>query len=252
MDTPTTLTLAVPALSLLAAVLTPARPTAPPLPAGQPTSALERRGVTFAVIPAGDYAPGCAPGDTRCEDDEAPRALRDVTAFALARTETRRADYQRCVDDGACAPPAETGWCGSVEVLADDPVSCVSYEDARAFCGWLGGRLPTAAEWEYAARGGQDGVYPWGDAPPDEALARYGGLYDGPDAVGAHPANGYGLYDMAGNVREWTASTYAPGLVEVRGGGWNNGPRQIRTSNRAGSHPKAASVGLGFRCAADL
>jgi formylglycine-generating enzyme required for sulfatase activity len=98
------------------------------------------------------------------------------------------------------------------------PAVQIAWEDAVAYAAWKGGRLPTEAEWEYAARGGLDGAeYPWGDAPldPDHPQAH---IYEGtfpshaaePRAVGSHAPNGYGLYDMSGNVWEWTEDWFRP------------------------------------------
>jgi formylglycine-generating enzyme required for sulfatase activity len=110
---------------------------------------------------------------------------------------------------------------------SDEPVVHVAYEDAEAYAAWAGRALPTEAEWERAARGGLDGAaYVWGDEPegPGERRANYwhGDFPWRPEAgygrrspVGAYPANGYGLHDMAGNVWEWTADWYAdrPGVA---------------------------------------
>jgi formylglycine-generating enzyme required for sulfatase activity len=106
----------------------------------------------------------------------------------------------------------------SIEGRDDHPVVQVAWEDAVAYAEWKGARLPTESEWEYAARGGIDGAeYAWGDAPLDPANPQ-AHIYEGafpahaaaPMAVGLHPANGYGLYDMSGNVWEWTADWFRP------------------------------------------
>jgi DNA-binding CsgD family transcriptional regulator len=111
---------------------------------------------------------------------------------------------------------------------ADHPVVHVAYEDACAYAAWAGKRLPSEAEWEYAARGGLDGAaYAWGDEPegPDERLANYwhGDFPWRPERgygittpVGSFPANGYGLFDMAGNVWEWTSDRYGGSAGEPR------------------------------------
>ena len=117
-----------------------------------------------------------------------------------------------------------TGPSSTIEALDDHPVVHVAYEDATAFCSWLGMRLPTEAEWEYAARGGLNGkLYPWGDdfKPdgkwmtnsfqghfPDDNAGADGYIATAP--VAQFPANGYGLYDVAGNVWEWVSDWYRP------------------------------------------
>jgi formylglycine-generating enzyme required for sulfatase activity len=108
----------------------------------------------------------------------------------------------------------------------DLPVVHVAWEDAQAFAKWAGGRLPTEAEWEYAARGGLEGkAYAWGDAAPDAAHPQ-AHIYEGqfpslpaePSPVGSHKANGFGLYDMSGNVWQWTQDWYRPDTYARRSG----------------------------------
>jgi formylglycine-generating enzyme required for sulfatase activity len=159
---------------------------------------------------------------------------------------------------------------------AGHPVTNVSWYSAVAFCRWAGKRLPTEAEWEYAARGGLAGkAFPWGVEPADKTRANYIGSGLGTTApVGSYPANGYGLFDMAGNVWEYTADEWgaynASAQVNpvaggnlflddafhavtsrrvIRGGSWGGAPVNLRVAYRDSHPPEGARDFVGFRCA---
>ena len=135
------------------------------------------------------------------------------------------------------------------------PVINVSWTDAEAYTRWLGPgwRLPSEAEWEYAARGGREASYPWGDKPPKgrancrDCGGEFGGKSTAP--VGSYPATGFGagLYDMAGNVWEWVADGTNSGSRVVRGGSWGSYPKLLRAAFRNGLAPDDRDVGIGFR-----
>jgi formylglycine-generating enzyme required for sulfatase activity len=150
----------------------------------------------------------------------------------------------------------------------EHPVVHVSWNDATAFCAWAGLRLPSETEWEYAARGGLDQQpFPWGDelvpdgehrmnvwngSFPDQNTREDG--YLGTCPVDAFPPNGYGLFNMTGNVWEWTADRFEPGAgtIVLRGGSYlchASYCRRYRVSARMANTPESAAGNIGFRCA---
>ncbi len=194
----------------------------------------------WVEVPAGDYVIGRDAGDSR-------QRLVDVTAFELTRTPVTNAQYERFVaDTGAEAPPH---W----PAPPDHPVTFVDWHAASAFCAWAGGRLPTEAEWEKAARGTDGRAYPWGDEEDGSRAAVGSGLkYGSTSPVGSHPAGAspYGLLDMAGNVWEWTTSEYPPGERVLRGGSFASpGLAWARCTMRSHSRPGRRQAHIGFRVA---
>ena len=129
-------------------------------------------------------------------------------------------------------------------------MNCVDWMQASEYCRWAGGTLPTAEEWEYAAKSGEPVRYPWGKEPPTAGNARFDSL-EGTAAVGsfADGSTRWGLVDLAGNVAEWTASSYTAQEKEIRGGGWTDTARNLRASARSGHRPGYRSDLIGFRCA---
>ena len=254
--------------------------------------------VTFAAEGGGRYEPGtvfrdCAecpemvvvPADSfRMGDlngggdaDEGPvRRVEVGRTFAIARFETTFAEWDACVAAGRCALGAgDLGW-----GRGRRPAINVSPEDAEAFATWLSHltgaqyRLPSEAEWEYAARAGSETRYPWGNevgrnrANCDGCGSAWDDAQTAP--VGSFPANAFGVHDTVGNVYEWVAdcgrysyegapsdgSTWvsegACRARTMRGGSWVSLPRALRSANRVRTPAGFRDINAGFRVARDL
>ena len=190
-----------------------------------------------------------------------------IAPYCLDLTPVTADAYGACVRSGQCS--VEGLRCGDTATYGasgkgNHPVNCVDWGQAATYCNVTGKRLPTEEEWEWAARGGDNGwTYPWGNAEPDFQLC-WSGITrrSGTCAVGSFPQgnNPWGVQDLAGNVWEWTASKpFADSVFRVtRGGGWHDsGPLLVRASSRSdGFEPSfrrsrfVSGLGLlGFRCA---
>jgi eukaryotic-like serine/threonine-protein kinase len=202
------------------------------------------------VVPAGPFTQG----STRGEEDERPARKVTLKAFAIDRTEVTRAAYAGCVDAGRCRAPA------LIEGDVNLPVTNVDWNDAQAYCKFAGGRLPTEAEWEKAARGTDAREYPWGN-DADCTKANWGS-FEGegpcagknpgrPVAVGSYPtgASPYGALDLGGNVWEWVADKYDADTSRriVRGGSCCSFFVGPRAPNRNAWAPEHRDGDLGFR-----
>lgn len=218
--------------------------------------------VSMVFVPSGQFTMGDQPVS--------------LDSFWIDKTEVTNGMYARCVEAGACSEPRSRRSNTREDYYENPryenyPVIYVSWEDASDYCAWVGGRLPTEAEWEKAARGIDGRLFPWGDEDPSGRSDLLN--YNGQDTaeVGSFPAGAspYGALDMAGNVSEWVADwlstddySHPPssnpmgpesGQYRVwRGGSWATTLTElVRTTSRTGNFPTDASGGIGFRCAKD-
>ena len=232
-------------------------------------------------IPAGAFVMGCEQSEHGCEADEAPLHSVVITrGFMIGVSEVTNAQYRSCVSIGVCSPPQLRAPATDASSQEQVPVLGVSWQQAETFCRASGGRLPTEAEWEYAAAGGARSPrrYPWGDEDPSCRLgAKNGARYDddldcnntGPTSVGAYSPNEFGLVDLAGNAWEWTSDFYGPEYYArsprrdptgpeagdqrvARGGGWSSSSSALRNSNRMGVRGGGAAANIGFRCVKEV
>ncbi len=271
----------------------------------------------MVVVPAGEAVIGATPEDLALMVSpesaklEQPRHKVTLHSFAIGRSAVTRAQFAAFQFETGYEV---TGGCNTFDLTANefvehpgiswtqpgftqgdrDPVVCVSYKDAMAYAGWLTRktrrpyRLPTEAEWEYAARAGTTGLRYWGSedacryANVADQATKGAGLEDSqrpvfacndgrttPVPIASFQPNRFGLYDVFGNVAQWTADCLHPsydgapsdgsiwgGAKDcqrmIRGGGWMAGPNEIRAARRSSNPPEARDNGLGFRVAREI
>jgi serine/threonine protein kinase len=233
-------------------------------------------GAVLVYISAGDFLMGSAEGSLGAESNEQPQHWVYLSGYWIDQVEVTNGLYRLCEQAGECEPPSRTdssyreSYYGNPE-FTNFPVIYVSWIDAVNYCTWAGRRLPTEAEWEKAARGGIEGaLYPWGNDEPDCSRGNF--IVDNQNCVshttevGIYAPNGYGLFDMAGNVWEWVHDFHAKdyylnsppdnpqgpdnGKSHVhRGGSWGPPWPEIRVAYRAYVRTEDHFGFLGFRCA---
>ena len=252
-----------------------------------------RDGLKYIFISPGKFSMGCSPGDAECNEDEKPPHEVNITnGFWLGQTAVTSGAWKRYRAAAGKPPLAAADSLGRKlnEANADDtlPAVAMTWGEARSFCEWGGGRLPTEAEWEYAARAGRtgarygnlDAIAWFGDNSGNKKIdsgeiwrtdqANYTKRIidngNGLHPVGQKQPNAWNLYDMLGNAWQWTADWYAPQYYSqrentdpagppggkertLRGGFWFNYPPNVRVSVRSGTPPESLIVSFGVRCA---
>lgn len=219
----------------------------------------------YVLVPAGEFLMGSL--DNEGEENEHPQHRVYLDSYWIMQTEVSNAQYALCVAAGACSAPDNTNW--NQESAADHPVTNVTWKQAQAYAQWAGGRLPTEAEWEKAARGTDGRRYPWGNQAPTAQLANCCQHMESVTPVYSYAegASPYGVLNMSGNAREWTADGYSAkyystspqsnpngpdtyALIVWRGGAYFDRPESVRSAFRAGLQHKARNSHLGFRVVA--
>jgi serine/threonine protein kinase len=252
----------------------------------------EADGMLMMYIPAGSFLMGSNASDSDASSDEKPQHEVYLDSFWMDAYEVSNEMFAKFVTETGYQTASEkqgfsymynssgswgefsgVNWrhpMGS-DTNAENvlPVVHINYFDASAYCSWIGGRLPTEAEWEKAARGEDGRMYPWGDQF-NPNLLRFNST-GGPVSVYSYPEgkSPYGVYNMSGNVFEWTKDWYSADyyvsspnenptgpvtgdLIALRSGGWNNSQRNVRITNRDVSGPDYMNYLLGFRCVTDM
>ncbi|HET7910239.1 MAG TPA: formylglycine-generating enzyme family protein [Nitrospira sp.] len=240
-------------------------------------------------IPAGTFLMGSDKKvDRNAYPAEFPQRKVYLDAYEIDKYEVTTVQFLKFVLATSRQPLIDWQYDGGnfQETMASHPVMHVSWFDADAYCHWAGKRLPTSAEWEKAARGEDGRIYPWGNEPAGLSRANFGrtGLSgpvrDRPERLLLYPpiisvdkyenaVSPYGVFQMAGNVAEWTADWYDPTYYKrapdrnpkgpekgtqraFRGGGWIDSTPSVRPAQRNGTEPQTKMNWLGFRCARDV
>jgi sulfatase modifying factor 1 len=233
-----------------------------PAQSAGPVQQNPKDGLKYIWIPPGTFMMGCSPGDDKCLDEEKPaHQVKISKGFWIGQTDVTVGAYKRFAKAAKrkmpLPPDFNDRWANE-----SMPIVNVTWDEARDFCAWAGGRLPSEAEWEYAARGGN-------------AEARYGRIDEiawhrnnsenrTHEGAGKRP-NSFGLFDVLGNAEEWVNDWYDQNYYQrspsqdpsgptagrervLRGGSWATDPSDARHSGRDRSVPGTRSNGNGFRC----
>ena len=211
----------------------------------------------MVYLEGGSFLMGC--DDIR---EEAPEEEVSVDPFWMDAYPVTIEQYQAFIE--ATGHPEPRFWRDHQCNGPKQPVVGITWDDARAYADWAGKSLPTEAQWEFAARGKENRIYPWGALPPDSTLANFNEFIGMPSIVTMHEDGGTpdGIYDLAGNIYEWTLDPFVPYSTlrnhpdaaqqsprrTVRGASWASPPDELRCTSRRGVFPEAREKTIGFRC----
>jgi len=264
----------------------PETQTVTPLTAGD-ISIRANDGMIVLFVPTGMFLMGTPSDFQGVYENELPQHEVSVEAFWIDQTEITNAQYQLCVQAGECKLPENLGSFVRAEYYGEDafgafPVVYVNWHQALSYCNWVGARLPTEAEWAFAARGRESFMYPWGEnfdrqnlnycdanCPQPFNDMEFDDGYEDTAPVGNYPgsASWVGALDMLGNVWEWVHDWHAyyeghrwlerpialtpPVARVIRGGGWDTVAGHSRAAFRNWFEPEDSWDSTGFRCATD-
>jgi formylglycine-generating enzyme required for sulfatase activity len=246
--------------------------------------------VGWAYIPAGNFEMGCNSGelDGTCLTNEQPRHTVTMTAYCMELTEVSVGAYRACKNAGVCTgtPTASGGsynWTAAPDAREAHPINGINWSESREYCqSWMGGDLPSEAQWEKAARGGPGDTrkYPWGSTPEPDCT-RANGYFNSTYCNATYPPytwpvgyltttsgdSPYGLKDMSGNVWEWVQDYYLDTFYQqcssgctdplntgsashrvLRGGCYHRDPSSLRVVRRGIIDPTDRDNAIGFRC----
>lgn len=203
-------------------------------------------------------------------EEELPQHQVFLDGYWIDQTPVTIRQFHLCIESKKCGKVAFTSKIYPEfedPAFAEHPVTYIDWYAAKRYCTWAGGRLPSEAEWEKAARGTDGRLYPWGNQAPDPTRLNFNKVFGGTTVVGSFPAGAspYGVLDMAGNVRQWIADWYGDSYYKnsplanplgpesgekklLRGGGWDDSQLYVRSASRLTHVPKSPGQNRGFRC----